>query len=167
MNFRICSMTLNFLGRLLGSGPLWGASSPEIMLDGGVGVRIRDTFATWVSEAAKWVVKGRVVSARARGPAHAPTPDPPTPPDPPGGPPGGLGGSGVGAWVGPRARALTPHPLTPHRGAPEFVNNVQRGWFLLHLGPQGRGVETVERKRSKPNSAVRRPKPAQPKAGLT
>ena len=43
-----------------------------------------------------------------------------TPPGPPrGGPPGGLGRSGVGAWVGPRARALTSLPSTTHVAAPE------------------------------------------------
>ena len=30
--------------RLLGSGPLWGAPSRETVLDGGIGVRIGDTF---------------------------------------------------------------------------------------------------------------------------
>ena len=97
------------LERLLGSGPLWGASSREIVLDGGIGVRIRDTLcrklATLVSGAAKWVVKGRAVSARSRGPTHAPTPDPPAPPDPPGegGPRGVLGGRGWRGWWVPVA----------------------------------------------------------------
>ena len=36
-----------------------------------------------------------------------------------GAPSGGLGGSGVGAWVGPRARALTTLPLTTHLAALE------------------------------------------------
>ena len=109
----------------MGSGPLWGAPSREIMLDGRIGVRIGDTLFRKLATGGfrglpnGWLREGWL----AHGLGDPPTPPPPTPQDPPGGPPpggsGGVGGSGVGAWVGPRARALTTLPLTTHLAAPD------------------------------------------------